>query len=95
MPCSLLHDAATFTATVNGTSLPAGIYVGETSLTGDASGIVPITLTVVGPTRPTNVLSSSPSTLTFSYSLGASAPPIQILSINSSGKDSSVYHGSR
>jgi hypothetical protein len=84
-PCEYCTTPTTFPVTVNGSKLPAGVYVGEMVLTGDASAVVPITLAVIGPTGPSNLLSAAPAALSYSYDLGAGAVPVQILSITASG----------
>ena len=84
-PCYNCSTPATFSVNVNGSKLPAGVYFGQTTLTGDASTVVPYSLVVVGPVGPANLLSTAPSSLNFTYRLGAGAVPLQILSVNSSG----------
>jgi hypothetical protein len=67
--------------------LAAGVYSGDVIVASTGAGnpaqIVTVNLTVVNPAAPQ--LTASPSSLTFNYTLGATAPTAQNLAVGSSG----------
>jgi glucose/arabinose dehydrogenase len=75
------------TATVDTAGLAAGTYTATITINGGGiSGsprTVPVTLTLAPPTPP--VLAITPSTLTFSATVGGSAPPSQPVAVSNTG----------
>ena len=77
----------TVTVSANAGTLPVGTYTGKVVITAASPGAsgspisIPVTLNVV----TGQTLSVTPTALTFSYSLGAAAPPAQTLQVSATG----------
>ena len=75
---------ATLTASVNATSLAVGTYNGSISITSTgASNTVNIPVTLTVSSQPG--LTTSPSSLTFNYTIGGTAPGAQTVNVGSTG----------
>ena len=74
---------STLTVSVNSTSMAAGTYSGNIQIlpTGGNAVNIPVTLTITAPA----VISATPTTLTFNYRAGDSAPSSQPVSVAGSG----------
>ncbi len=75
---------SSFTASINTTGLAAGTYQGNIAITNATNGGVvniPVTLTVTG----APAITASPTTLSFAYTAGGTAPGGQTVSVNGTG----------
>jgi uncharacterized protein (TIGR03437 family) len=74
---------ATFTVSVSSSSMAAGTYYGNILVTpsGGTAVNIPVTLTVAAPTS----VSATPTTVTFNYRMGDSAPAAQTLTVSGGG----------
>ena len=73
------------TVTVNGAGLAAGTYSGNVTIASVGASNSPLNIPVTLTVGPQQTLTVSPTALTFSHQLGASAPATQSVSLSSSG----------
>src|ERR1022692_2956067 len=71
---------ATLTVTINPLNVPGGTYTGSVRVTPTSGSTLTIPVTLqVGPTT----LAASPASLTFGYTVGGTAPPLQAVQLTS------------
>lgn len=71
---------ATLTVTINPLNVPGGTYTGSVRVTPTSGSTLTIPVTLqVGPTT----LAASPASLTFGYTVGGTAPPLQVVQLTS------------
>ena len=84
-PASGMNSTSSLTITANPSGLSSGTYSGTVTLnygTDITPTLIPVTLTISGGASTTSL--TGPSSMAFNYTLGATAPASQTLSINSS-----------
>ncbi len=87
------NTPGTITVSVNPAGVPPGTYTGGIIVTavGGSAVTIPVTLTVTPAPQPPQ-LQASPTSLTFTYQLGGSAPQSQSISVTNNAAGSTVNY---